>query len=321
MSDVNSEKVKPFLKWAGGKSQLISTIELSLPTEIKESKSIKEYFEPFMGGGALFFHFLSEYDVEKAYISDINEDLILTYNIIKEDCDELINILACYEKEFKESDYENQKDIFYPRRDEFNETKKCLNYKKRSYDNTRHAANFIFLNKTCFNGLFRVNSKGEFNVPMGRYKNPLICDDENLRNISEKLNINDITIENKSYDYWEKVISYESFVYLDPPYMPVTETSFTSYTKSNFTKLDHINLASFCRVISDNGAKFLLSNSGYTNDETHNKFYKKEYGGFWAKEVKAKRYINRDGKNRGPVNEILICNYDCQDDESSFNLL
>ena len=301
-------KVKPFLKWAGGKSQLISMIESSLPTEINKNKPIKNYIEPFIGGGAVFFHLISNYEVEKAYISDINEDLILTYRVIKNDVQDLIEILKPLESEFSEADYESNKNNYYDNiRPRFNKRKKSLNYNKYSKKYIAHAADFIFLNKTCFNGLYRVNSKGEFNVPMGRYKKPLICDDNNLNNISEKFNKMDITIENKSYKYCESAITDDSFIYLDPPYMQITKTSFTSYTKSNFNRTDHEKLAEFYKKISGKRVNVLLSNSDYANDENE---YKEIYGSDVKVDyVSAKRYINSDGKNRGPVDEILVRNY------------
>lgn len=309
MNKQDKIKVKPFLKWAGGKSQLLSAIESNLPIEIIESKTITEYFEPFIGGGALFFYLMSEYDVKKAHISDTNDDLIFTYKVIKNNPEDLIELLNVWESKFKDLDHESKKDVYYPRRARFNKLKDILEYGEYSDDYVLQAAFFIFLNKTCFNGLYRVNSQGHFNVPMGRYKKPLICDEENIRNISEILN-RKVTIENKSYECCEKDITKDSFVYLDPPYLPVTETSFTSYTKSNFLKSDHEKLASFYRnIVENNGAKVLLSNSGYIGDITHDDFYKREYGNFNIVEVEAKRYINSDGKNRGPVKEILIRSY------------
>lgn len=301
-------KVKPFLKWAGGKSQLISMIESSLPIEFNKNNPIENYIEPFIGGGALFFHLMSKYEVEKAYISDINEDLILTYRVIKNDVHDLIEILKPLRSEFSELDYESKKIWYYDIiRPKFNKRKKSLNYNKYSKKYIAHAADFIFLNKTCFNGLYRVNSNGEFNVPMGRYEKPLICDENNLNNISEILNNKDVTIENKSYTYCESAITDNSFVYLDPPYMQITKTSFTSYTKSNFNQSDHEKLAEFYKKISEKGVNVLLSNSNYAEGECA---YKKIYGeDIKIDEVSAKRYINSDGKNRGPVKEILVRNY------------
>lgn len=316
MFEDNRIQVKPFVKWAGGKSQLLNTIELNLPFKIGASTVIDEYFEPFVGGGALFFYLKSNCTIRKSYISDINSDLILTYKVIKHNPEELIRCLKKLESNFKGT-HEAKKKIYERIRDKFNKFKDELNYdeypKKRldnSEDFIQHAGRFIFLNKTCFNGLYRVNSKGHFNVPMGRYKKPLICDETNIRNVSQILD-DTVIIENNSYEYFEKDITCNSFVYLDPPYRPVTKTSFTSYTKSNFSEQDQEKLASFCRRISEEkNAKILLSNSGYIDDEDHDNFYFKEYMGFKINPVLAKRYINSNGKNRGDVREVLIRNYD-----------
>lgn len=305
-------KVKPFVKWAGGKSQLISTIESFLPSTINKSEPIIDYVEPFIGGGALFFYLLSEYGVEKAYVSDINKDLILSYKIIRDHPEELIEILKPLENEFRKNSHEKRKKDYENYRDDFNHLKDTLKYDGNSGDCIQQVANFIFLNKTCFNGLYRVNSNGHFNVPMGRYKKPLICDEDNIRNISEKLDNKNIVIENKSYKCSKDYITSDSFVYLDPPYRQINETSFTSYTKSNFSEEDQKELAAFCRDVWDKkGAKILLSNSGCTGNNEFNNFYKEEYinHGFNCKEIEAKRYINSNGKKRGPVKEILIKNY------------
>lgn len=300
--------VKPFLKWVGGKSQLISVIESSLPQDITKNKIINEYFEPFVGGGALFFHLMSNYDVKKSYISDTNEDLILTYNVIRKKPNGLINILADLKSDFIPCNHENRKTMYYEIRDNFNRLKDELDYTKFSKDHILQGAYLIFLNKTCFNGIYRVNSNGYFNVPMGRYKNPLIYDKWNIINISKV--IKNTVIVNASYEYSEKFISKKSFVYLDPPYRPITETSFTSYTKSNFNDKNQEELCKFYKRISEKGANVMLSNSDSRNRDKNDDFFDKLYGDFKIDRIQAKRYINRDGQNRGPINEILVRNYD-----------
>ena len=306
MGNDNKIKAKPFLKWAGGKSQLINTIDpYFLPYEILETKKIKNYVEPFIGGGALFFYLMSEYKVKKSYISDTNEDLILTYNVIKKRPKELINELFELKSNFP-SEYEFQKKRYGDIRKRFNNLKNELDYGKCSKNHVLQAAYLIFLNKTCFNGIYRVNSKGEFNVPMGRYKNPSIYDESNILNISKL--IKKTTIVNDSYEASKNHITNGSFVYLDPPYRPITETSFTSYTKSNFNDTNQKQLANFYEKISVD-ANVLLSNSDPKNKDVNDNFFDELYGNFTIKRVPAKRFVNRDGNNRGPINEILVCNY------------
>lgn len=308
----DDEKIiaKPFLKWAGGKSQLISAIESRFPKEINRKTPLKKYFEPFIGGGALFFYIISNYNVKKAFISDINEDLILAYKVIKQYPEELIIELDKLIKNWPKSQ-KDKEEVYYPLRDKFNTVKTNLDYKIYSRDfSDNHivqAARLIFLNKTCFNGIYRVNSKGEFNVPIGRYKKPLFYDTNNLMNISEYLQKTEIY--NESYDFFKDMIDKNSLVYLDPPYRPITETSFTSYTKSNFNDNDQIKLAKFFRTISKTGAKIILSNSDPFNRDEKDYFFDDLYRGFRIDRIPAKRYINRDGNNRGPINEILVRNY------------
>ena len=307
MINNNGIKVKPFLKWVGGKSQLISTIKSFLPYDINQKKSISKYFEPFVGGGALFFYFMSEFNVKNSYISDTNEDLILTYKVIQKDPKKLIKILYELKSEFIPLDYDKRKIIYYDITDNFNFLKKEIVYDKYSNDHILQAANLLFLNKTCFNGIYRVNSKGYFNVPIGRYKNPLICDKDNILNISNILK--NTKIVNLSYEFSEKHITKNSFVYLDPPYRPITETSFTSYTKSNFNDKNQVELSEFYKRISKKGAYVLLSNSDPKNKDINDNFFEDLYGDFKIDRIQAKRYINSDGNNRGPINEILVRNY------------
>ena len=302
--------VKPFLKWVGGKSQLISILESNFPSEIIENQCINKYFEPFIGGGALFFHVMSNYKVKKAYISDTNEDLILTYTVIKYYCNELIDELETYVENWPQNQ-KNKEKIYYSIRKEFNDTKKSIDYNE-CYNNfsEQHilqAVRLIFLNKTCFNGIYRVNLKGEFNVPIGRYKKPLFYDESNLKQISKYLH--NAEIYNESYEFFKELIDENSFVYLDPPYRPITENSFTSYTKSNFNDGDQIKLANFYKYISNKNAKVMLSNSDPHNRDENDDFFDELYKEFQIDRIPAKRYVNSDGSNRGPVNEILVRNY------------
>ncbi len=218
-------ELKPFVKWVGGKSQLIDELEKMLPTD--GEKVLTKYCEPMVGGGALFFNILSKYDFEELYISDINPELINAYQVIKNNVDRLIERLHEMQMLFLPMDENGRKYYYYSIRDKFN----AIALSEQTA--IEKAAYFIFLNKTCFNGLYRVNRKGQFNVPMGAYKNPTICDEENLRNIHEALQ--NVTIVCGDYSLSKEFIDKNTFVYLDPPYRPISETSaFTSYNADVF---------------------------------------------------------------------------------------
>ena len=252
-SQRDHSKVKPFLKWAGGKGQLLSEIEKYYPFG---DKKITKYAEPFVGGGAVLFDILSKYDLKEVYISDINAELINTYHIIRDDINDLVSMLADMQSEFVSMDTEHRKAYYLAKRERFNNLK--VNGNKSV--NIEKAALMIFLNKTCFNGLYRVNKKGLFNVPMGAYKNPLICDEENLRAVSEKLQM--VTIVCGDYSKSAAFIDANTFVYFDPPYRPITDTaSFTAYTENLFNDEEQIELANFVDDMHGKGAKIVISNS------------------------------------------------------------
>lgn len=253
--------VKPFLKWAGGKGQLLKEIENYYPFN---DGRITKYAEPFVGGGAVLFDILSKYDLEEVYISDINAELINTYCIIRDDIDELIEMLMVMQNEFVPLDTEHRKVYYLNKRDRFNELKVNSDVNL----NAEKAALMIFLNKTCFNGLFRVNKKGLFNVPMGAYKNPMICDEENLRAVSEKLR--HVTIVCGDYRESADFIDDSTFVYFDPSYRPITNTaSFTAYTENLFNDEEQIELAKFVDDMHRKGGKIVVRN-GCTYDLLYN---------------------------------------------------
>ncbi|MDR2623762.1 MAG: DNA adenine methylase [Methanobrevibacter sp.] len=306
----NNQKfeAKPFLKWAGGKTQLVNEIESILPNVLTNNKKIKSYFEPFIGGGAVFFHLATNYNIKKAFLYDINKELILTYNAIKNDPDELINRLYALQDRFLPKDDHKRKEYYLTIRKKFNNDLGTFKFGDVDEKHIIRASYTIFLNKTCFNGLFRLNKKGEFNVPMGKYKNPTICDAENIKNVSKVLKIAEIF--NKSYLYSEELINKESLVYLDPPYRPLNKTSnFTSYSEDEFNDNDQIELANYFSRISKIGAKAILSNSDPKNENENENFFDDLYANYDISRVRAKRFINRDGKKRGAINEILIKNY------------
>lgn len=246
----DEKKVKPFLKWAGGKGQLLSEIEKYYPFKNGE---ITKYAEPFVGGGAVLFDILSKYDLEAVYISDINAELINIYRIIRDDIDALIDMLMVMQNEFLPMNTDDRKAYYLAKRERFNDLKG--NGKENT--NIEKAALMIFLNKTCFNGLFRVNKKGLFNVPMGSYKNPMICDEENLRAVSEKLQ--NVTIVCGDYRASADFIDDSTFVYFDPPYRPITDTaSFTAYTEHLFNDEEQIELSKFVDDMHKKGAKVII---------------------------------------------------------------
>lgn len=291
--------LKPFVKWVGGKSQLVEQIEKMLPTD--GEKVLTKYAEPMVGGGALFFSILSKYDFEELYISDINAELINAYQAVKNDVDNLIAKLNEMQMLFLPMDENGRKYFYYTVRERFNST--ALTEETATYK----AAQFIFLNKTCFNGLYRVNRKGQFNVPMGAYKNPTICDDENLRNIHEALQ--NVTIVCGDYSLSKSFIDKDTFVYLDPPYRPISETSaFTAYNSDAFDDEEQIRLSKFIDEINRSGAKIVLSNSDPKNVNEDDNFFDDLYKNYKINRVEASRAINSKGDKRGKINELLICN-------------
>ena len=296
---INAKNVKPFLKWAGGKTQLLEEIRKYYPFM---NKSITKYAEPFVGGGAVLFDILSKYDLEEIYISDINGELINTYKIIRDNPNKLVKILFNMQMEFISLTINDRKNYYLQKRERFNFLKMNNN------EVIEKAALMIFLNRTCFNGLFRVNKKGLFNVPMGAYKNPLICDKENIYAVSEKLkNVNIVCGDYKeSADFIDKF----TFVYIDPPYRPLTDTAnFTAYTIDLFDDDKQRELANFVHSIHKKGAKILISNSDPKNTDANDDFFDTIYKDYDIKRVEATRMINCNGNARNKIKELLISNF------------
>lgn len=267
----------PIVKWVGGKRQLLFELLKNMP------KTYNRYFEPFIGGGALFF----ELQPDNAYISDMNEELINLYSVVRDSVDELIEDL---------SKHEISKEYFL----EIRNIDRTEEYSKLS--NVERASRFIYLNRTCFNGMYRVNSKGEFNVPFGNYKNPRIIDENNLLNCSELLKKTEI----KCADFSEIIhkVQKGDFVYFDPPYVPLNETSsFTSYTKDGFDIDMQFKLREVCDELDSMGVKFMLSNSD-------TKLVNELYANYEIKKVFASRQINANADGRGKITEVLVKNYD-----------
>jgi DNA adenine methylase len=302
---MTSEKIaKPFLKWAGGKTQLIAQIEKALPFEIINKKFT--YIEPFVGSGAILFWMLNNFPkLEKAVINDINDDLINTYRTIATKPKELIEILQQLQNEFHslENKPEEKKEYYYQKRELYN---------TRKEEQSGQAALFIFLNRTCFNGLYRVNKNNGYNVPMGSYKKPTICDDKNILAVSNALQ----KVEILCGDYEETLneATTNSFFYFDPPYKPLSNTSsFNSYAKDEFNDAEQIRLRDFCSKLEKLGHKWILSNSDVKGKDTNDNFFDEIYSEFSISRVKARRNINASPEKRGELNELLITNYQTQE--------
>lgn len=296
------KKVKPFVKWAGGKGSLINQLNKYYPLELKYGE-IECYIEPFIGGGAVLIDILQKYKVKELYAFDINIDLINSYNVIKNNVQKLINELKKLEQEYLKLEQEERKNYFYSIRKKYN------SYRLENNEiSIKKAAEFIFLNRTCFNGLYRVNKNGDFNVPMGNYKNPTICDKENLEALSKL--IKNVKFEYGDYKIIQKYIKGKTFVYFDPPYRPLNITSgFTSYTKEDFSDENQKELASFYKKLNNNNVKLMLSNSNPKNTNKQDNFFENIYNEFNINKVYAKRMINSNSKGRGEISELLITNY------------
>ncbi|ATV06945.1 DNA adenine methylase [Fusobacterium vincentii] len=292
---------KPFIKWVGGKGQLLPEINKLYPIEL--GKNITKYAEIFLGGGAVLFDILSKYKLDEVYISDKNLELINTYKSIRDNVDILIKSLKEMEEQYIPLNNEDRKIYYYEKREEYNSLK--IN---SEMNNIEKAILFIFLNKTCFNGLYRVNKKGKFNVPMGAYKKPKICDEENLKNVS--LTLRNVKIVYADYRESEKFIDDKTFVYIDPPYRPLNITSsFTSYTENDFNDKEQIELAEYINVLNKKGAKIVISNSDPKNNDIDDNFFDKLYKNYNINRVKATRMLNSNASLRGAINELLITNY------------
>jgi DNA adenine methylase len=300
-------KAKPFLKWAGGKTQLLESFERRFPSELADQK-ISNYVEPFVGGGAVFFSINKKYEFKTAYICDINEELILAYHVVKFNVNNLIEKLRILETSFSETPEPEQTLFYYKIRDDFNRQKENIDFYNYRSSWIKRAAELIFLNHTCFNGLFRVNSKGQFNVPFGRYKKPRILDENTLLEASASLDNTEII--KGDFTTCEQFIDANTFVYLDPPYRPLNLTSkFTGYSKSGFNDDDQIRLAHFYKSLDKTGAKIMLSNSDPKNENPDDTFFDSLYSDYFIDRVSAKRAINSNGERRGGISELIITNY------------
>jgi len=299
-------QANPFVKWAGGKRQIIDEIHGFLPKIIQE-RDIK-YIEPFVGGGAVYFSLFKSPNIQESILIDNNPILIATYNTIKNNVDKLISDLYILEQNYKQITEEKKKSKYYYKiREQYNELIRKIEFPIDNSSCIKLAAKFIFLNRTCFNGLYRVNSKGEFNVPRGNYKNPNICNSKNLFQVANALR--KAKILHDDFERSEEFIDGSSFVYLDPPYRPLNSSGFISYTKIEFDDNEQKRLAKFCNKIDKLGGKFLLSNSDPKNSDPDDNFFDELYSDYRIIRINARRNINRNGNERGLVSELLIMNY------------
>jgi DNA adenine methylase len=270
--------IPTFIKWAGGKTQLLSQFENFFPT------FFNKYFEPFLGSGAVFFYIKNLYPEKDFFLSDNNSELINCYEIVKNEVEGLLDLL-------KKHRSKHSKEYYYTQR----------NMDTNNLSKVELVARFIYLNKTCFNGLYRVNSKGKFNVPIGSYKNPSIFQEKDLRAANNLLQ--DVSLKTMPFEEIVNIAQKNDFVYLDPPYHPLSPTSsFTSYTSTSFSENDQRRLAEVYRELDRKGCLLMLSNS-------YSEFILGLYGGYRIERVSAKRMINCNGKKRGAIPEAVVLNY------------
>ncbi len=299
-----TNNARPFIKWVGGKGQLLTQLETSLPSELHEDRFT--YIEPFVGGGAMLFFMLQNFvNIKRVVVNDINKNLTDAYRVIKDEHEELVYRLKHIEQQYGNiKDYEEQRTYYLEMRRRFNE--EAL----KPIDKT---AIFIFLNRTCFNGLYRENAKGYFNVPFGRYANPTICNEEVICADSELLNRYNVEILND--DFKETANHMDAFglnfFYFDPPYRPLSATSsFNSYVKEDFNDDSQRDLANFCRALSvKNNVRWMLSNSDCSAKNPDETFFEDIYSGFDIQRVYASRMVNANASKRGKLTELLIRNY------------
>ncbi|PID56097.1 modification methylase [candidate division KSB3 bacterium] len=302
-------KAKPFLKWAGGKGRLLPQFRSYYPQALQTGE-ITRYIEPFLGAGAVFLDVAQRFPaLQKAYLFDINAQLILAYHVIKESPDALIEALSDLSERYLSRQEPARKEFYYQIRHQYNNGHHHLDDHTQSTARVHAAAQMLFLNKTCYNGLFRVNSKGEFNVPYGKYTHPCLVNPDNLTRVSELLQIAEVRVGD--FTASQDVLTDDSFVYFDPPYRPISKTSrFTSYAGQVFGDDDQRRLGNYYRHLAQNSrAKLMLSNSDPQNEKADDYFFDDLYNGFEIKRVNASRAINSNPQKRGQITELLVLNY------------
>lgn len=295
-----SKRAKPFIKWVGGKSQLLEQLERLLPNDFHKWENVT-YIEPFVGGGAMLFHLLQKYpNIKQAIISDTNQKLTTCYQTIRDNPEELIRALKEIERQYLRIEIEEERKTFF--------LNQRTQYNQKSLSNLDITSKFIFLNRTCFNGLYRVNKSGAFNVPFGKHKNPTICDVDTIKKDSDILQ----RVEILNCDF-EKTINYakgQTLFYFDPPYRPLSSTSsFNDYTKESFNDDEQIRLKRYCDKINKAGFSFMLSNSDGKGKNEVDNFFDTLYKEYEIERVWASRSVNANPAKRGKLTEILVRNY------------
>lgn len=308
LDNLSSYPAKPFLKWAGGKSQLLAQFRRHFPAELTNG-AIRRYVEPFLGGGAVFLEVAQRYPIQEAHLFDINEELILAYTVVQRDPRALIEHLTNHREHYLSLDEESRRSYFYCIRDRYNAHKRNVDFGTFSVAWIERAADMIFLNKTCFNGLFRVNASGMFNVPFGRYRNPAIFEEQNIPAVSRLLQR--ATLHVGGFGDCESLVDAQTFVYFDPPYRPLSQTSnFTSYSRDKFGDDEQRRLARFFTdLAARTGARLMLSNSDPKNLNPDDDFFDALYAPFTIRRVSASRMINSAIAGRGRISEIVVTNY------------
>jgi len=301
---------KPFIKWAGGKRQLLDELIKSIPENLKNTPPFS-YAEPFVGGGALMFKLFELNLIDKAVICDYNSELVLVYKCIKHQCEELIIELNVLQDKYNSLDKEERRQMYFEIRSRFNESNEGFVHESPNSKWPKRASLFIFLNKTGFNGLYRVNRKGKFNVPPSNMGNKDFSQSENLRDVSRVLSR--VTILQGDYQTCLEHLTEGVFVYFDPPYRPLKKTSFTTYSSHSWSDdSQQIRLADFCHSLNRKGVNIMQSNSDPTSIDKDDNFFQNHYSvrdGYSIRKVIAIRAINSSGEGRGGVNELLITNY------------
>lgn len=294
-------KAKPFIKWVGGKGQLLEQLENLLPADFWKWRDAT-YIEPFVGGGAMLFHMLQRHpNIRHAVINDINHDLVVCYQTVRDNVEELIPSVRDIEQRYlAQPDMDAKREMFMEIRSRYN---------KKDLDPIENTTLFFFLNRTCFNGLYRVNKKGEFNVPCGKYLTPQICDEATLRTDSELLKRVEI-LEGDFAQTLDHTLGTPTLFYFDPPYRPLSDTSsFNDYTKEAFNDDSQVRLKEFCDKVNDAGYLFMLSNSDCKGKDEKDNFFDILYEAYHINRVMASRNVNANGAKRGKITEILVHNY------------
>jgi len=309
---IKKTRAKPFVKWAGGKTQLLGAFQRFYPAHLHRGE-IERYIEPFAGSGAVLLYIMQQHPVREAFIADVNPALTAAYTAVKKNVEQLIDFLAAIENEYLSLNEKERREFYYTQRDRYNRMVVEGEYSgargpNRDRNDVTRAGLFLFLNRTCYNGLYRVNRAGLFNVPPGSYKKPGICNAKNLRAVSQVLQRT--TILQGDYRDCARYVDQKSFVYFDPPYRPLSPTAnFTSYNRACFNDRDQAKLAAFYRDMDQKGALLMLSNSNPRNTDSDDSFFDRLYRGYSIHTVHARRLINSRSDRRGTISELIITNY------------